>query len=244
MAQVTAALAPVHPKLKAEATVTGDIVRIGDLVENAGIVADVPIFRAPDLGETGMVSADSVGRGRARSRAGRARYRGLREVAVTRASRTIATEDSRRPRPRLFRRVLAARCAAHAIWSGGYGEGGEGEDAGKEPSKRRPRWRKPEGAERHAAPKRTLLAQARSSMIGAGVVSRARRRQRRAISFFGRARQSGGAPRATIKPADLRRPAGRAGQSVQRRQRPHPISQGQDRARDCPTRRSARRSSR
>ena len=76
-AQVTAALAPVHPKLKAEATVNGDLVRIGDLVANAGIIADVPIFRAPDLGATGMVSAESGGRGRARSRAGRPRYRGL-----------------------------------------------------------------------------------------------------------------------------------------------------------------------
>ena len=40
------------PALRANVTVTGDIVRIGDLVENAGPVADVPIFRAPDLGTT------------------------------------------------------------------------------------------------------------------------------------------------------------------------------------------------
>ena len=30
--------------LKSEAIVSGDIVRIGDLIENAGIVASVPIF--------------------------------------------------------------------------------------------------------------------------------------------------------------------------------------------------------
>ena len=29
--------------------------RIGDLVENAGAAADVPVFRAPDLGQTGAV---------------------------------------------------------------------------------------------------------------------------------------------------------------------------------------------
>ncbi|MFY9694256.1 MAG: flagellar basal body P-ring formation protein FlgA, partial [Xanthobacteraceae bacterium] len=40
---------PLLPALKATVTVTGDIVTIGDLVENAGPVADVPIFRAPDL---------------------------------------------------------------------------------------------------------------------------------------------------------------------------------------------------
>ena len=48
------------PTLKAAATVTGDIVRIGDLVENAGAVAEVAIFRAPDLGQTGSVPVASV----------------------------------------------------------------------------------------------------------------------------------------------------------------------------------------
>src|SRR5690348_17840295 len=42
-----------RPTLKAEATVIGDVVRIGDLVENAGEAADVAIFRAPDIGQTG-----------------------------------------------------------------------------------------------------------------------------------------------------------------------------------------------
>src|SRR2546430_3965144 len=45
------------PVLKRTVTVSDDVVRIGDLVENAGIIADVPIFRAPDLGETGSVPA-------------------------------------------------------------------------------------------------------------------------------------------------------------------------------------------
>src|ERR1051325_3759818 len=82
-AQVTASLQPVHPKLKAEATVTGDLVRIGDLVANAGIIADVPIFRAPDLGATGMVSAESVVEAvRGHALVG-LDTGGLREVAVT-----------------------------------------------------------------------------------------------------------------------------------------------------------------
>ena len=39
-----------RPMLKSSAIVTGDIVRVGDLVEHAGIIANVAIFRAPDLG--------------------------------------------------------------------------------------------------------------------------------------------------------------------------------------------------
>jgi flagella basal body P-ring formation protein FlgA len=49
-----------HPRLKAQAVVTGDVVRVGDLVEHAGIIATVPIFRAPDLGMTGSVPAAAV----------------------------------------------------------------------------------------------------------------------------------------------------------------------------------------
>jgi flagellar basal body P-ring formation protein FlgA len=92
-AQVTVALAPAHPKLKAEATVNGDLVRIGDLVANAGIIADVPIFRAPDLGATGMVSAAAVVEAvRSHALVG-LDTAGLTEVAVTRASRIIPAED-------------------------------------------------------------------------------------------------------------------------------------------------------
>ncbi len=89
-AQVTAAL---KPKLKAEAVVNGDLVRIGDLVANAGIIADVPIFRAPDLGATGMVPAEAVVEAvRSHALVG-LDTGGLSEVSVTRASRAIAAED-------------------------------------------------------------------------------------------------------------------------------------------------------
>jgi flagella basal body P-ring formation protein FlgA len=81
------------PFLRASATVMGDIVRIGDLVENAGAVADVAIFRAPDLGQTGSVPAASV------IEAVRGHHilgldsRGLSEVAVTHAARAITAKD-------------------------------------------------------------------------------------------------------------------------------------------------------
>jgi flagella basal body P-ring formation protein FlgA len=81
------------PTLKASVTVMGDIVRIGDLIEHAGAVAEVPIFRAPDLGQTGSVPVASV------IDAVRGHHiigldsRGLSEVAVTRAARTITAKD-------------------------------------------------------------------------------------------------------------------------------------------------------
>jgi len=82
-----------RPKLKAQATVTGEFVRIGDLVDHAGIIAKVPIFRAPDLGSTGSVSADAVVEAvRAHALVG-LDTGDLSEVVVTRASRTIPAKD-------------------------------------------------------------------------------------------------------------------------------------------------------
>jgi flagella basal body P-ring formation protein FlgA len=82
-----------RPMLKAEALVTGDIVRIGDLIENAGIVANVPVFRAPDLGSTGSVPVDAVLEAvRAHALVG-LDTAGLSEVAVTRASRAIPAKE-------------------------------------------------------------------------------------------------------------------------------------------------------
>jgi flagellar basal body P-ring formation protein FlgA len=81
------------PTLKASVTVTGEIVRIGDLVEHAGAVADVPIFRAPDLGQTGSVPADRVLDAVLQHHIIGLDMRGLSEVEVTRASRTITVKD-------------------------------------------------------------------------------------------------------------------------------------------------------
>jgi len=92
-AQVTAALGPVHPTLKPAVTVTGNLVRIGDLVENAGVVADVPIFRSPDLGTTGTVSADAVREAVRAHALTRLDTAGLSEVSVTRATRTFKPAD-------------------------------------------------------------------------------------------------------------------------------------------------------
>jgi len=47
-------------KLKAEVTVSGELVRIGDLLDNVGAAADIAVFRAPDIGETGNLPAYRV----------------------------------------------------------------------------------------------------------------------------------------------------------------------------------------
>src|ERR1700740_3226788 len=43
------------PVLRASVTVTGDVVRIGDVIDNAGTAAQIAIYRAPDLGTTGSL---------------------------------------------------------------------------------------------------------------------------------------------------------------------------------------------
>lgn len=80
------------PFLKASVTVTADIVRIGDLVENAGAVADVPIFRSPDLGQTGSVPAASVVDAVRMHHIIGLDIRGLDEVEVRHAGRLITVK--------------------------------------------------------------------------------------------------------------------------------------------------------
>jgi len=82
-----------RPTLKAEATVIGDVVRIGDLIENAGEAAEVAIFRAPDIGQTGTVPASRVLEAVLLHRVLGLDTRGLAEVVVTRASRPITGKD-------------------------------------------------------------------------------------------------------------------------------------------------------
>jgi flagella basal body P-ring formation protein FlgA len=81
------------PALKASVTVTGDVVRIGDLVDNAGPVSDVAIFRAPDLGTTGAVATDRIVDAIRPHQLIGIDTRGLADVIVMRASRAIATQE-------------------------------------------------------------------------------------------------------------------------------------------------------
>jgi flagella basal body P-ring formation protein FlgA len=81
------------PALRANVTVLGDIVRIGDLVEHAGAVAEVPIFRAPDLGTRGAVPTERVVEAIRPHQLIDIDTRGITEVVVTRASRTVNAKE-------------------------------------------------------------------------------------------------------------------------------------------------------
>jgi flagella basal body P-ring formation protein FlgA len=81
------------PVLRANVTVSSDVVRIGDVVENAGTAAQIAIFRAPDLGTTGSLPTQKLlSVLRAHEVIG-VETHDIREVSVTRSSRTLASKE-------------------------------------------------------------------------------------------------------------------------------------------------------
>lgn len=81
------------PVLRAKVSVSGDIVRVGDLIDNAGVAAQVAIYRAPDLGTTGLLpTAQVITALRAHQVIG-VDTRNIKEVAVTRLARTIDPKE-------------------------------------------------------------------------------------------------------------------------------------------------------
>jgi flagella basal body P-ring formation protein FlgA len=81
------------PRLKELVTVSAEVVRIGDLVENAGPAADVPVFRSPDLGQTGAVQVARIAEALRPYDITGIDTGGLTEVVVTRLSRTLTAKD-------------------------------------------------------------------------------------------------------------------------------------------------------
>ncbi len=81
------------PTLRADVTVTADIVRIGDVVENAGPAASIAIYRAPDPGTSGVLPVASVLNALRAHQVIGVETRGLRDVTVTRAGRTLPVND-------------------------------------------------------------------------------------------------------------------------------------------------------
>lgn len=84
------------PALRAEVSVTSEIVRVGDIVENPGAAADIAIFRAPDVGESGTVSVARVLDALRPHGLADADTRGLAEIAVNHLGRIIAASDIER----------------------------------------------------------------------------------------------------------------------------------------------------
>ena len=81
------------PKLKELVTVASEIVRVGDLVDNAGPAANIAVFRAPDLGQTGSVQVSRVTDALRPHDVTAVDTGGLSEVVVTRLSRAISAKD-------------------------------------------------------------------------------------------------------------------------------------------------------
>jgi flagella basal body P-ring formation protein FlgA len=87
------AAAQTTPTLRANVSVSGELVRIGDFIDNAGSLAQIPLFRAPDLGTTGAVPvAQVLDALRANNVIGVATG-DIREVLVTREARTLSQKE-------------------------------------------------------------------------------------------------------------------------------------------------------
>jgi flagellar basal body P-ring formation protein FlgA len=81
------------PTLRASITVTSDVVRVGDLIDNAGSAALIPLYRSPDLGTTGALPvAQVLAVLRAKQVIG-VMTGDIKEVQVTRLARTLANKD-------------------------------------------------------------------------------------------------------------------------------------------------------
>jgi flagellar basal body P-ring formation protein FlgA len=81
------------PVLRAQVTVEGDIVRVGDMVENAGTASQIAIYRSPDLGTTGTLpTAQVISTLQAHQVIG-VDTRDIKSVAVTRLARTLESKE-------------------------------------------------------------------------------------------------------------------------------------------------------
>lgn len=113
------AAAAQTPVLRANVEVSGDLVRIGDLIENASpFKTKIAVFRAPDLGETGTVPTARVLEALRSHDILAVNTGGLSQISVSRASRVIgATEVRRRIAELLSERMRIADPANLAIIS-------------------------------------------------------------------------------------------------------------------------------
>jgi flagella basal body P-ring formation protein FlgA len=81
------------PALRANVTVSDEVVRIGDVLDNAGTAAQIAIYRAPDLGTTGSLpTAQILSTLQAHQVIG-VDTRDIKAVSVTRLSRAIDTKE-------------------------------------------------------------------------------------------------------------------------------------------------------
>jgi flagella basal body P-ring formation protein FlgA len=84
------------PVLRASVNVTSDLVRIGDVIDNAGPAASIAIYRAPDLGTTGSLPTSQIITALRAHQVIGVDTRDIKEVAVTRLSRTVEIKEIER----------------------------------------------------------------------------------------------------------------------------------------------------
>jgi flagella basal body P-ring formation protein FlgA len=81
------------PVLRANVNVSGDVVRIGDVVDNAGNAAQIAIYRAPDLGTTGSLPTAQVLSVLRTHQVIGVDTKDLKTISVTRLARTLDARD-------------------------------------------------------------------------------------------------------------------------------------------------------
>src|SRR5258705_3192486 len=114
-AQAAAAVAQTRaeiiaaPALRAAVTVTGDLVRIGDIIDNAGSAAQIAIYRAPDLGTTGSLPVAQVLNVLRSHHVIGVDTRDLREISITRLARTLEGNDIEQQITRTLERTYGIR---------------------------------------------------------------------------------------------------------------------------------------
>jgi len=83
----------VTPVLRASVNVSSDLVRIGDVIDNAGTAAQIAIYRAPDLGTTGSLPTAQILAALQAHQVIGVDTKDIKAVSVTRLSRTIEGKD-------------------------------------------------------------------------------------------------------------------------------------------------------
>lgn len=81
------------PVLRAQVTVESDIVRVGDVIENAGTAAQIAIYRSPDLGTTGSLPTAQVINVLQAHQVIGVDTRGIKSISVTRLARILNGKD-------------------------------------------------------------------------------------------------------------------------------------------------------
>lgn len=82
--------------LKSQASISSDIVKLGDLIDNAGPASAIPVFHAPDFGSTGTIQAHRIVDAARANGILLVDTRGVSEVVVSREGRTIPVSDIER----------------------------------------------------------------------------------------------------------------------------------------------------